>query len=212
MKKLNILIALLLSCGMAQAEFRIWESKDGAAIWEGEFVAMKGDLVVIRDQAGVKKEYKPTTLCDADLEYLEKVIPPTLSVDVSRSTEGVSSSSEKVTCTATIKKMDTRKYKGELTAVLVLLAEEMRTGSYSKAGSSEEFVFNLPEKHGQTVEFKSDSTRFLKRSAKSGRAYAGYVLVVWDRFGNPVIVKSNRDSFAEKATKIARPKPSLKKG
>ncbi|MDF7825862.1 hypothetical protein P4B35_17670 [Pontiellaceae bacterium B12227] len=203
------LVFVLLAVQSVSAEFRIWESTDGT-IWEGEFVTMNGGRVVIRDQAGKKNEYKPDALCEADRDYLEKVIPPALSIDVSRSTDSISGSSERVKCIATIKKANTAKYSGELTAVLVMLAEELKTGAYSKAGSATEFKFTLPEKHGVPVQFKSDTQKFLKRSNNSGRAYSGYILVVWDRFGNPVAVKSNRDSFLEKATKIARPKPSLK--
>lgn len=202
---------ILLTCIAlsVRAEYRIWESAAGD-IWEGEFITMNGQLVVIRDQTGKKNTFDPAKLSEADREYLEKVIPPSLNLDVSRSGDSVSSGSEVVTCSATIKKANTQKYKGELTAVLVMLAEELRTGAYSKAGSSTEFKFTLPEKHGVPVEFESSPYKFQKRSNNSGRVYSGYILVVWDRFGNPVAVKSNRDSFLEKATKIARPKLSSK--
>lgn len=209
MKRLLLIFAFLLIAGFSHAEFRIWETSDGN-IWEGEFVTMNGTKVVIRDQSGKKIECNPEILSDADQDYLEKVIPPSLNVDVSRATDSASGNSEMVKCIATIKKAGTGKYTGELTAVLVLLAEELRSGAFSKSGSATEFKFTLPEKHGVPVQFKSKSQKFLKRSSKSGRVYSGYVLVVWDRFGNPVAVKSNRDSFAEKATKIARPKPSIK--
>jgi hypothetical protein len=209
MKKILLIYALSLFSGLAYAEFRIWESADGD-IWEGEFITMNGALIVIQDQVGNKAEYDPANLCAADLEYLEKVLPPSLNVDVSRSITSKTSSSEMVKCITTIKKSDTRPYKGELTAVLVMLAEEIRTGVSSKAGSSTEFKFTLPEKHGIPIEFESKVAKFVKGSSKSGRAYTGYVLVVWDRFGNPISVKSNRDSYIEKATKIARPKFSFK--
>ncbi|MDF7809363.1 hypothetical protein P4E94_18105 [Pontiellaceae bacterium B12219] len=205
-KRLLIPILLLLSL-IVHAEFRIWESTDGK-IWEGEFVALNGGQVVIRDQSGNKAEFSPETLSAADLDYLEKVVPPNLSLDVSRTTDSASGKSEMVKCIASIKKTDTRKYRGELTAVLVVMAEELRTGAFSRAGASTEFKFVLPEKNGVPVVFESDAVKLLKRSNKSGRAYAGYVLVVWDRFGNALAVKSNRDSFLENAVKIAHPKIS----
>ena len=209
MKFIYIIIVTFLTLG-AHSEFRIWESAAGD-LWEGEFITMNGKLVVIMDQSGKKRAFDPNALSETDREYLEKVIPPSLKVEVSRSVDSISSGAEMVRCIATIKKSDTQKYKGELTAVLVMLAEELRTGVNSKAGSSKEFKFTLPEKHGVPVKFESNPYRFLKRSNNSGRVYSGYVLVVWDRFGNPVAVKSNRDSFAEKAIKIARPKPTLNK-
>jgi hypothetical protein len=209
MQKLLLISTLILLSCLARAEYRIWESTAGD-IWEGEFITMNCGLVVIRDQSGKKNEVDPKKLSGTDQEYLEMVIPPSLNLDVSHSENSISGGSEMVKCIATIKKSDTQKYTGELTAVLVMLAEELRTGAPSKAGSSKEFKFNLPEKHGVPIQFESNAYKFLKRSNRSGRAYAGYVLVIWDRFGNPVAIKSNRDSFAEKATKIARPKPSLK--
>lgn len=209
--KIGIFLLILLSINQfADAEFRIWEDTSGN-IWEGEFVTLNGGKVVIVDQAGVKAEYNPEDLSDNDHDYLEEMVPPKLSLDVSKTSDSSSSgNSESIICRATIKKTDTRAYAGELTAVLVVMSEEMRTGAFSKAGSSEEFKFNLPVTHGVPVTFESDSIRLSKSSAKSGRRYAGYVLVVWDRFGNPVAVKSNRDSFLERATKLARPRPTFK--
>ena len=210
MKKLLFLLIVVFAVPSLFAEFRIWESTDGN-IWEGEFVTMNGPLVVIMDQPGKKTEYNPELLSRADQDYLEKIVTPSLNVDISRVTDSSSSGkSEKIHCVVSIKKSDTRKYEGELTAVLVLMAEELRTGAISKAGSNSEFKFTLPSKHGVAVEFKSDGITFVKRSNNSGRAYSGYVLVVWDRFGNPVAVKSNRDSYLENATKLARPKMGFK--
>ncbi|QBG47913.1 hypothetical protein EGM51_11085 [Verrucomicrobia bacterium S94] len=187
------------------AEFRIWEDKAGK-VWEGEFVTMNAGKVVIQDRDGKKQEYSPDELSENDVSYLEEIIPPRLSLDVSKSSDSsTSGKAESIICRASIKKANTRSYKGELTAVLVIIAEEMRTGAFSKAGASKEFTFTLPEKHGVPVEFETSSIKLAKSSAKSGRVYAGYVLVVWDRFGNPIAVKSNRDSFLERAARIARP-------
>lgn len=210
MKKCFIIVASLMIGLISRAEFRIWENRSGE-IWEGEFVTLNAGKVVIRDHDGNKTEYSSDDLSENDLAYLEKQVPPQLSLNVSKTSSASSSgNSETVRCRASIKKTDTRNYSGELTAVLVMLAEEQRTGSFSKAGSSKEFKFTLPEKYGVPVEFESDGVRVAKSSAKSGKVYAGYILVVWDRFGNPIAVESNRDSFVERATKIARPRPRLK--
>ncbi|MEI6891822.1 MAG: hypothetical protein V5783_06590 [Pontiella sp.] len=202
------MLILLGGVAVAQAEFRIWESTDGD-IWEGEFVTMTAGLVVVQDQFGEKSQHKLISLSAADQEYLEERLPPSLNLDVSRSADTISSGSEMMHCVATIKKSSTQPYKGELTAVLVILAEEQRTGAISKAGATKEFKFTLPEKYSEPIQFESKPYKFMKSSKKSGRAYYGYVLVVWDRFGNPIAVKSNRDSYAEKAARIARPKPTL---
>lgn len=207
--KVWISFVLLSSSMWCFSDFRIWEDIAGN-IWEGEFITVNAGSVVIRNQQGDKAEHQLDQLSENDLIYLEEVLPPKLSLDVSKSSDSSSTGqSVVVRCRATIKKTDTRSYNGELTAVLVLISEEQRTGSFSKAGSSMEFKFKLPEKHGVPVEFESSTVKLLKSSAKSGKVYAGYVLVVWDRFGNPVAIKSNRDSFVERATKIARPKLSL---
>lgn len=205
------ILALGLLAVATHAEFRIWEDGNGN-IWEGEFVTLSAGEVVIRDQADKRIRIDPDRLCEADQRYLEKVVPPKLVIDVSKTTDnvGVGRNSELVRCLASIKQTDTRPYTGELTAVLVTMGEDIRTGSPSVV-SNTELGFTLPEIRGVAVEFSGKSNTFLRKSNKTGRAYSGYVLVVWDRFGNPVAVKSNRDAYEEKATRYARPKKTSKK-
>lgn len=209
---------LLLSAALAHlvtvsfAEFRIWEDKDGN-IWEAEFVTLSAGEVVMHDQQGERTRIKPENLSESDRLYLEKVVPPVLSLDVSKTTANTASTkknSESVKCVATIKQTDTRPYGGELTAVLVTMGADIRTGSTS-ISDTEEFSFVLPAVRGDVVEFEGGRVTFQKTSNKQGRAYYGYVLAVWDRFGNTVAVKSNRDSLAERADKLARPSLKLQK-
>ena len=204
-------LLLLLLYGLAHgvsAEFRIWEDKAGN-IWEGEFVTLSAGEVVMNDQAGKRIRIKPEKLCQADRLYLEKVVPPRLSIDVSKTTDntGKGGSLGLVRCVVSIKQTDNRSYSGELTAVLLTMGADIRTGS-ARTVNKKEHTFKLPEKRGAPIQFQGDTARFQKSAAKSGTAYYGYVLVVWDRFGNVVAIKSNRDSLAEKGAKIAR--PSLK--
>ena len=211
MVRVSLLIFMVASSVSAIAEFRIWEDVQGN-IWEAEFFAMNGNLVVLRDQAGRNVEFEPGKLCVADREYLEKVVPPALSIDVSKTTDNAGSgqNTERVQCLADIKQSDARSYTGPLTAVLAIVGEDIRTGAISLV-SSKEHVFTLPENRGMSVEFRSDRVSFAKNSAKSGKLYGGYVLVVWDRFSNPVAIESNRDSYLEMATKLAAPNPMKRK-
>jgi len=189
----------------SHAEYRIWEDTKGN-ILEGEFVTMNGKLVVVKERSGKEREFKPEILCEADRQYLEKVVPPKLSIDVSKTTEGGTSrsSGEAVRCRVSVKQTDTRPYKGELTAVLVLMGESIRTGSKMSVGKKEH-VFTLPENRGQLVEFSSNSEKFNGNKSKSGNTYSGYLLVVWDQFGNPVAVESNRAEFEKRARSLASP-------
>ena len=210
MSKSLLLVVLFVLCTNVRAEFRIWEDKDGN-IWEAEFVTLSAGEVVMRDQQGERTRMKPEELSENDQLYLEKVVPPVLSLDVSKTTANTGSTKSSmvaVRCVATIKQTDTRPYTGELTAVLLTMGADIRTGSASTV-NKKEYSFTLPRTRGDVVEFSGDRASFQKTSNKSGRAYYGYVLVVWDRFGNPISVKSNRDSLAERAEKIAR--PSLRK-
>jgi len=188
------------------AEFRIWEDKKGN-IWEAEFVTLSAGEVVMRDQQGERIRMKPDDLSENDKLYLEKAVPPVLSLDVSKTTANTGSNKrnmEAVKCVATIKQTGTRPYTGKLTAVLLTMGADIRTGSASTV-NKKEHSFSLPDTRGEVVEFSGDRASFHKSSNKSGRAYYGYVLVVWDRFGNPIAIKSNRDSLAEQAEKLARP-------
>ena len=199
-----VLIGLwsILSCSV-QAEFRIWEDAKGN-VFEGEFVAMSAGLVVLRNQAGKESSFNPEELCPSDLQYLDRVIPPALGLDVTRSTDnsGKVNNAEHVRCTAAIKQTDRRPYTGELTAVLVVMGEDIRTGG-SAIASRKEHTFTLPEIRGESIEFASEQSLFYRRSRKTGRQYGGYVLVVWDRFGNAIAKKSNRASYEERAEKYA---------
>lgn len=211
MNRKKTILAICFLAVVAHAEFRIWEDAKGN-IWEGEFVTFSAGEAVIRDQTDARIRIKPETLCLADQRYLEKVVPPKLVIDVSKTTDnaGVGSSSEQVRCLVSIKQSDTRPYTGELTAVLVTMGEDIRTGSSSVAESTEH-RFTLPKNRGMAVEFGGARSSFRRKSNKSGRTYSGYILVVWDRFGNPVAVKSNRAVFEERAIQFARPKKTKKK-
>lgn len=204
--KYFLFLLILFAALISRAEFRIWEDRAGN-IWEGQYVTVNAGRVVISDRSGEKKMFLPEDLSETDQIYLEEKVPPRLSLTVSKASENNSSSrSEKVTCRAVIQKKDGRAYSGELTAVLVVLAKDQKSGSFSKAGASTEFSFRLPQKPGSEVEFESSGVGLAKSSASSGRVYAGYVLVVWDRFGKPIAVESSHDSLIGRAPKLARPK------
>lgn len=210
--KYSFLMLLLASiCQYATAELRIWEDTKGA-IWEGEFITMNAGLAVIRDSSGKKSEIEPKSLCETDQKYLEKVLPPKLVIDVSKTTESKSAgiNTEQVVCLASIKQADTRMYTGELTAVLVTMGVDIQSGATSKV-SSTDYNFTLPENHNQTIEFVGSKNTFYRKAQKKGRAYSGYILVVWDQYGKPIAIKSNRDTFVEQAARLGRPKTRLKK-
>lgn len=208
MKIYGLIISLLtITMSASQAEFRIWEDAKGN-ILEGEFITMNGELAVIRDRSGKDLEFNPTILSESDQLYLEKVVPPTLSIDVSKTTGSGSKNNhgEEVRCFVSIKQASTRPYTGELTAVLVVMGESVRTGKKSSVGKIEH-IFKLPTTRGASVEFHSDSERF--NGAKSKNKYSGYLIVVWDRFGNPVSIKSNRAEFEKKAKTLASPRSGV---
>lgn len=206
--KYTLIVLTLLSAVFCLGDFRIWEDKAGR-IWEGEFVTVNAGSVVIRDRSGETQAYSPDLLSDNDLVYLEEKVPPTLEITVSKSSDSASSAkSDILKCRAVIKKKDSQSYSGELTAVLVVLAKDQKSGSFSRAGPAKELKFTLPQKPGSYVEFESGGVSLNKSLSSSGRVYAGYALVVWDRFGNPIAVESSHDSILERAAKIARPKIS----
>ena len=202
MKQVLIIAGVVILVMNSFAEFRIWENTSGE-IWEAEFVTMKGKLVLLRDQGGGESEYAPSDLSQADRDYLDEKLPPVLDINVSKTTDdSISSSKTKVTCNASVKQADTREYHGELTLVLLVIGEDVRTGSLSRLNKTEK-VFTLPEQWGESVELSSAPTAVFKNNAKSGRIYAGYVAVVWDRFGNAIAVETNKSSLEERAEKMA---------
>lgn len=204
MKLTYTTLTLLLALGVqTQAEYRIWEDTKGN-ILEGEFVAMNGKLIVVRERSGKEKRFNPAMLCEADQQYLEKVVPPSLSLNVSKTTDGRSSKGDSLRFLVSMKQADTRPYKGELTAVLVIMGESIRTGS-KRSVAKKEHTFTLPENSGDLIEFASDREIFNSNKSKSGNVYSGYLLVVWDRYGNPVSIESNRAEFEDRAKSLASP-------
>lgn len=202
MKKLLFLGVFICTGLPVLAEFRIWENRAGD-IWEAEFITMNIDKVRLRNQGGEEKEYRLTDLSAADVDYLDERLPPKLSIDISKTTDGTGSGATmKVICNATIKQSDTRGYDGELTLVLLVIGEDKRTGSYSTVSRTEE-NFTLPEEWGKVVEVSSRASTVYKSDKKRGRVYSGYVAVVWDRFGNAIAVVTNKPALEERAQKMA---------
>lgn len=202
MKVYTPFIICFLIIFQVAAEFRIWESPDGD-IWEAEFVTMKGQMVLLKDQAGTVKEYRREDLSENDNEYLDEMLPPTLSIDISKTTDGTGTgSTDKIICNLTLKQTDTRKYNGELTVVLLVLGEDTRTGSISVASRTEENV-TISETWGKPIQISSRKTTLFKSSAKRGRVYGGYLAVVWDRFGNAIAIETNKAGMEDRAEKLA---------
>lgn len=202
MKKLLFLCVFICTSAIVFAEFRIWEDSSGE-IWEAEFVTLKGEMILLEDQSGTVKECKRKELSGVDRDYLDERCPPNLNIDISKTTDGSGSrSTEKVTCNLRIKQIDTQKYDGELTVVLLVLGEDKRTGSISVASRSEE-MFMLPENHGQPINLSSRAASFSKNAEKKGRLYGGYLAVVWDRFGNAIAIETNKPALQERAEKMA---------
>lgn len=204
--------ALWAVASSVQAEFRIWEDARGNVV-EGEFMALSGDDAVLRGQDGREIRLDSGGLCIADREYLDRTVPPQLDIDVSKTTggEGAQGQSESVRCLATLRQADRRAYGGGLVAVLVVMGEDLRTGAAVPL-STTEHRFTLPERRGEAVGFASGWVRFSGKTGQSGRAYSGYLLVVWDRFGAPIAVKTNRPTYGQMAARIAAPSRSAKAG
>jgi hypothetical protein len=208
MRKINAQLILFVMSGLlsaaAFAEFRIWEDTAGN-VMEGEFVTLSGGLVIVRDQAGKEYNLKPENLSEADRIYLERVVPPKLSLTVTKNTDGGGSKTmEAVKCRASIRQTSSGKYTSELTAVLIVMGEDLKTGAEKVAGRKQT-RFTLPDNRGEPIEFESQRMRFRSRSNKSGEAYSGYILVVWDKFGNPVAIETSSRTYDERATRLAKP-------
>jgi hypothetical protein len=186
------------------AEYRIWTDAEDN-VMEAEFVCMAGGKVVIRDRSGKEYKFQPESLIEEDRRYVQSRIPPEVDINVSKITANAgrpgSNSMDWSQCVVTIRQTDTRPYDGELMACLLVLSEDSRSGTYTVA-SRREKKFQLPERGGPGIEFTSERVGFHRSSQKGGNKYSGYLVVIKDKHGQIVAVKSNRAIFEELAGKL----------
>ena len=202
MKQLIHLFILFFSV-WAHAEYRIWTDVQDNVV-EAEFVCMDGGMVVLRNHTGEEFKFTPEKLSSEDQRYVESRVPPLLDINVSKAIDNIGKSNktnsakqrstvEYVRCIATIRQSDTRPYNGDLIAHLLVIAEDNKLGGYVVV-DREEQKFKLEDANNRSVELTSKSLPF-NRSSKRGKKYSGYLVVVNDKYGQVIAIKSNREIF-----------------
>jgi hypothetical protein len=188
------------------AGYRIWTDTQDNVV-EAEFVCLSGGKVVLKNRAGKEFKMVPELLSSEDQAYIEARIPPELDVDVTKSTGNTKKGSittDYVSCTATIRKVDTRPYSGELTAQLLIIAKDERKGDFVVVEREQRiFIFNKTKNN--TIEVVSKKVSF-RRASNGGQSYEGYLVTVQDRHGKIIAIKSNRATLLSKADSLLESK------
>ena len=191
------------------AQTRMWTDAQGKR-FEGTFEKeLFGDLL-IRGSDGQKHFLSIDKLSPADLKYVQLNAPPEMEMDVRYTTRILpkvnfsrdNDNTTMYTFTVRIAKTGVLPYKGELTAELFIIADEMAKEydddhvlmSYTKKN----FVF--PDGKESAYEFTVGEIPFnvylaewieTGERATRGKTYLGYILIVTDSKGRVVAHKEN---------------------
>ena len=204
MKKIVIgVVFLSLSFSARAAEMRIWEDKNGNR-YEAEFVRELFDQMTLRCKDGTEVRIPVDDFSEHDQKYMRVMVPPKISVDVSRKmwpkpkppeTWGSSDTVMMVQGRVTIVKESKRIFTSRLNAELFMIAEEVDGDHYvllSKTDSS----FLLGDHNDGIHLFASEPVMTRKYeeygpAGLRGEEYSGYLVVVSDAQGNVLDIKTD---------------------
>jgi len=204
MKKWILCLILFPLSFSAFSEVRTWNDKQGNT-YEGEYVRELFDKLTLKTTDGQEVRIAVEDFSEHDQKYLRVMVPPQLELGFTKKTRVKPKSPEMgdsdkdivtvFTGKATITKESKRPFTSGLKADLFLFGEEVRESKYKILLSRTEKSFLLPEKRGDTIEFKTEPIELQVYTEydhlRRGPVYIGYLLAVSDRQGNTVQVKTD---------------------
>lgn len=199
-----VLVAALIAC-RGHAEFRIWTDAKGNTL-EAEYVCENAGRIVLRDHDGKDYRLALESLSQKDQEYLYSKIPPTLSIEFSKTQDRRKQeyySDVDMQCSVQIKQTSRLPYEGDLKAELFVIGDSSRNKEYVMLDRTEK-TFNF--KDSREVSFKGAMFRMRQYDSSyhldDGIEYQGFLIVVYDSVGNVVDLKSSRVEFSDNLDKL----------
>ncbi len=215
MKKLIISLSLFFLSFSSFSEVRIWHDKEGIP-YEAEYVRELFDKLTLKTTDGQEVRMPLEDFSEHDQKYLRVMVPPTLELSFTKRTMIKPRPLEKgnmlrvittvLSSKVTITKDSKRPFTSGLKAELFLIGEENEQSQYKILLSKTDSSFLLPEKKGDTYEFKTKPIElriYNSYKMRRGPVYIGYLVVLTDKHGNTVQTKTDipwlKDQVVEKA-------------
>lgn len=177
------------------AEMRVWEDRKGNVL-EAEFNAVVAGKVILHDPNG--KEYKlPISgLCDKDQKYIQAILPPDVDIKFKKIQDRKSNSSTVVMHgEVELTKTSRMPHSSQLKATLFIIGEDSFEDEYILMDRTEhEFTFETKKKHSFSGE-KFKMQQYRNSGSNDGVEYKGYLVMICDKSGKVLLIKSSSDAF-----------------
>ncbi len=215
MKKLIVILGLSFLSLSAFSEVRIWNDKSGNS-YEAEYVRELFDKLTLKTTEGKEVRVAVEDLSEHDQKYLRVMVPPNLEIDFSKKTSIKEKPYEMgdldkdivtiLSAKVKITKDSKRPFTSGLKAELFLIGEEVKETQYKILLSKTDSNFLLPEKKGEFHEFKTKPIELQVYTeydySRRGPVFIGYLVVVTDKQGNTVQVKTNLPWLEDKIEEL----------
>lgn len=215
MKKLIVILCLSFLSLSAFSEVRIWNDKSGNS-YEAEYVRELFDKLTLKTTEGKEVRVAVEDLSEHDQKYLRVMVPPNLEIDFSKKTSIKEKPYEMgdldkdivtiLSAKVKITKDSKRPFTSGLKAELFLIGEEVKETQYKILLSKTDSNFLLPEKKGEFHEFKTKPIELQVYTeydySRRGPVFIGYLVVVTDKQGNTVQVKTNLPWLEDKIEEL----------
>jgi len=221
MKHIIAIVSLfMLVVHPANAEMRVWTSKKGDTV-EAEFINVFGRKVVLKRADGKQLKVPMSGLCDADVKYITKSIPPEIEIEVDVDNDrktldsyssdygyyDYSKKAQKVKCEVTVTKKSRMQNSTPLTATIFVFSKDPRSDELRVILTAEK-DFSFENQEEATFSTGTASLTITKSSSSywsgsnDGAEYEGYVVCVEDKNGNIVGMRGSRNLYEECIGKI----------
>jgi hypothetical protein len=222
-----MLLAFMLVNGCFAAETRVWTSKSGKKV-EGEYVNATLEKVTIKNASGDLVQLPFDQLCDEDLDYVDRLNPPEISIDYQESAQpweyvsddwitdsGIVIKDHPIYLMdaefgALIKQKSTKEYNHDLTIEMYIFTHQnLDPDKHHLIGRVESQPFRLTKENDFRYVFTApDTYRIIyynlwstyKRGEKPGK----YLIIVRDDKGNIITYRTRSEWLYKNLDKLEK--------
>lgn len=182
---------------------RVWEDRKGNVL-EAEFKGAVSGKVMLRDRNGKDYKLSISGLSEKDQKYIQTMMPPKIEIKFSKKQDRKNNSyTVEMLGQVTLTKTSRMPYSSQLKATLFMIGEDSYDDEYIMMDKTEyEFNFKTEKTHSFSgKKFKMQHYRY--SGSDDGVEYKGYLVVVYDKLGNALVVKSSSEVLASNIDYLA---------
>lgn len=211
-KTLLALISILSLISSVHAELRVWTDDNGKKI-EAEHVRTTNDKVILRQADGTEIKVSLDTLSERDRRYATLQAPPRIEISVSTDVDrfnktggsnrgpGVQLQEETITAEVKIRKCSPAPYEAPLMSEVYLIGQLEQADHYVILERTKS-RFSFTEKNESVFKSKDVSLKQMESGRQVGLEYRGYLVIVRDKAGTILEMKTNKLDFQKNAETI----------